>query len=110
LRPLAALKRKFDFSAAVTPPKRPEQVMWVAVLSRAVLDVRHGTEQEARAVLGWIERDREEFEQVVMLAGLESGHAERFVRAMREAFAGRSRGTGLRPAQDRVADGIDATA
>ncbi len=61
----------------------------MAVLSRAVLDVRHGTEEEALAVLSWIERERDEFQQVIALAGLESGHAERFERAMRTACAAR---------------------
>jgi hypothetical protein len=42
-------------------------------------------------VLGWIEREHQEFEQVVTLAGLEVGHAERFERAMRAAFAARFR-------------------
>ncbi len=91
MRRIEALKPKFVNIPAVSQPKRPEQILWVAVLSRAVLDVRHGTEQEALAVLGWIERDRDEFEQVVTLAGLESGHVERFERAMRAAFAGRFR-------------------
>ncbi len=51
-----------------------------------MLDVRHGSEDEAAAVLGWIERDRDEFDQVISLAGLEAGHAERFERAMRDAL------------------------
>jgi hypothetical protein len=54
-----------------------------------VLDVRHGSEEEALAVLGWIERERAEFEQVITLAGLEAGHAERFERAVRAAFEAR---------------------
>lgn len=56
------------------------------MLSRAVLDVRHGSEEEADAVLRWIERDRDEFDQVISLAGLDAGHAERFERAMRTAL------------------------
>ena len=82
----------------------------MAVLSRAVLDVRHGTEQEALAVLSWIDRDRDEFEQVVMLAGLEVGHAERFVRGMREAFEGRFQREPGRPREVGRADSADAIA
>jgi hypothetical protein len=100
-----ALKQKFAFSSPLSPPKRPEQVLWVAVLSRAALDVRHGSEQEALSVLGWIERDREEFEQVISLAGLESGHAERFERAMRAAFQTRFRRTPSLIQGVRVFDG-----
>jgi hypothetical protein len=61
------------------------------VLSRAALDVRHGSEDEALAVLNWIERDRDEFHQVISLAGLESGHAERFGRVMRATCEARFR-------------------
>jgi hypothetical protein len=85
------LKHKFTSSHSLSQPKRAEQVLWIAVLSRAVLDVRHGSEQEALAVLGWIERDREEFEQVIALAGLEAGHAERFERAVRDVLETRFR-------------------
>lgn len=54
-----------------------------------MLDVRHGSQEEALGVLGWMERDRDEFEQVISLAGLEAGHAERFERAMRSAVEAR---------------------
>ncbi len=91
LRHALALRRNNAGSLADTQAKRPEQVLWVAVLTRAALDVRDGSEQEAVAVLGWIEREHQEFEQVVTLAGLEFGHAERFERAMRATFAARFR-------------------
>jgi hypothetical protein len=82
----------------------------VAVLSRAVLDVRHGTEQEALAVLGWIARDRDEFEQVVALAGLESGHVERFEQAMGSAFQERFRRAPTLVGKQRILDSPEATA
>ena len=82
----------------------------MAVLSRAVLDVRHGTEQEALSVLGWIERDRDEFEQVVMLAGLESGHAERFGRAVCAAFETRFRRLPSLMRGDQALDSPEAVA
>jgi len=81
----------------------------VAVLSRAVLDVRHGTEQEALEVLGWNER-RDEFEQVVTLAGLERGHVERFEQAMRSAFEARFRRAPGGVGKDRVLDSPEAAA
>lgn len=102
-RHAAALKRNFDISPAAAHQKRPEHVLWVAVLSRAVLDVRHGTAEEALAVLTWIDRDRDEFKQVVMLAGLELGHAERFERAMRADFEARFRAA---PAHVREEQGL----
>ena len=71
-----------------------------------MLDVRYGTEQEARAVLEWIERDRDEFEQVVTLAGLEIGRAERFERVVREVFEGRFQGELERP--DRVTESTES--
>jgi hypothetical protein len=82
----------------------------VAVLSRAVLDVRQGTKQEALAVLRWIERDRDEFEQVVMLAGLEAGHAERFERVVRRVLAGRFPGNASAVGQGCMEDGAEVGA
>lgn len=79
-------------------------------MSRAALDMRHGSEAEALAVLGWIEREREEFEQVITLAGLESGHAERFERAMRAAFEIRFRRTPSPARGDRAHDSPKAVA
>lgn len=79
-------------------------------MSRAVLDVRHGSEQEALAVLGWIERDRDEFEQVISLAGLEAGHAERFERAVRAAFETRFRSPPGSARGDRALDSPEAIA
>jgi len=104
----SALKHKSASTPSLSPPKRAEQVLWVAVLSRAVLDVRHGTEEEALAVLGWIERDREEFEQVIALAGLESGHAERFEQAVRAAFETRFGRSHQSIGADRALDSPEA--
>jgi hypothetical protein len=105
-----ALKHKLVFIPSPSPPKRAEQVLWIAVLSRAVLDVRHGSEEEALAVLGWIERDRAEFEQVITLAGLEAGHAERFERAVHAAFELRFRAGTSTARRDRSIDNQKAMA
>jgi hypothetical protein len=75
-----------------------------------VLDVRHGSEEEALAVLGWIERDRDEFEQVIALAGLETGHAQRFERAVHAAFEARFRGDPGATRRDRSIDDQKAMA
>jgi hypothetical protein len=85
-------------------------VLWVAVLSRAALDVRHGTEAESLAVLAWMARERDEFEQVITLAGLESGHAERFERAMCAAFERRFRRPPDHRSQGRAFDNSEAVA
>lgn len=55
-------------------------------------------------MLGWIARDRDEFEQVISLAGLESGHAERFERAVQAAFETRFRCSPHGAGVDRALD------
>jgi hypothetical protein len=64
--------------------------------------------REAQAVLEWIDRDRGEFEQVIMLAELEIGHAERFERVARETFDKRFQREPECSRQDRVTDRVEA--
>lgn len=76
-----------DFYTHDASQNLPELRLWRAVLSRAMLDVQHGSQAQARDVLKWI--DTKDFERVVVWAGFELEQGRFASRWLRETFAQR---------------------
>ncbi|MET0216944.1 MAG: hypothetical protein ABW205_03330 [Burkholderiales bacterium] len=76
-----------DFYAPSAATNLPELRLWRAVLSRAVLDVQHGSQAQARDVLKWI--DTKDFERLVVWAGFELEQGRHAAQWLRQTFADR---------------------
>jgi len=76
-----------DFYTPDATQNLPEVRLWRAVLSRAMLDVQHGSQAQGRDVLKWI--DTNDFERVVVWAGFELEQGRFASKWLRETFAQR---------------------
>lgn len=76
-----------DFYAPDSAANLPELRLWRAVLTRAILDVQHGSQAQARDVMKWI--GTRDFERLVVWAGFELEQGRFAARWLRETFAER---------------------